>query len=448
MKAIWAALKGEDGPVVHEKISKRYGDRSGWTVAPGVSLPGYLLLSHFDGSLARHRVDLVDLSTFETLYSWFTEADEVFAGLDPDDAFSKRMKIEDNWRYRMIHPLPMRDGGLIFKDHGSPLVRIDACGNVLWSETSARYHHSVEMSGTDAVWTGSGSPPRKLRPELKVDDGFQDDAPAEVSLDGKVLRVISLTDLLIHAGMESEFLTDLLGGTLKDPIHLNDIQPVREDGPYWRKGDLFLSFRHMSTVLLYRPSTNEVLWWRRGPWLAQHDVDVIDDHRISVFSNNTYDAGKGPFVQGHNQVMVYDFDTDSVSMPFDEAMERLDVKTVTEGLADWLPNGAIFIEEDNNGRAMFISPDNQLLAEYVNRGGGWPGLHHGMEPVHRSGSRGCVAIDSRRCSLRRRVTRFGRRLPARIGSGSRDRLDTGTRPAAPPALRGGEPVGQAWGCQI
>ena len=71
-----------------------------------------------------------------------------------------------------------------------------------------------------------------------------------------------------------------------DPIHLNDIEPVRKDGPYWRKGDLFLSLRSPSTVMLYRPSTNKVIWRKDGPWSKQHDVDILDDHRISIFNNN------------------------------------------------------------------------------------------------------------------------------------------------------------------
>ena len=70
-----------------------------------------------------------------------------------------------------------------------------------------------------------------------------------------------------------------------DPIHLNDIEPVLADGPYWKKGDLFLSLRNVSAVMLYRPSTDEIVWIKRGPWIAQHDVDILDDHRIGIYDN-------------------------------------------------------------------------------------------------------------------------------------------------------------------
>ena len=74
-----------------------------------------------------------------------------------------------------------------------------------------------------------------------------------------------------------------------DPIHLNDIQPVNFDGEFWKKGDVFLSLRHQSMVLLYRPSTNEIIWKGTGPFFHQHDVDILDNHRISIFNNNSKD---------------------------------------------------------------------------------------------------------------------------------------------------------------
>ena len=44
-----------------------------------------------------------------------------------------------------------------------------------------------------------------------------------------------------------------------DPTHLNDIQPVLKDGPYFKKGDLFLSLKFLSMVILYRPETNKII---------------------------------------------------------------------------------------------------------------------------------------------------------------------------------------------
>ena len=38
-------------------------------------------------------------------------------------------------------------------------------------------------------------------------------------------------------------------------------------------------------VILYRPSNNKIIKVIRG-FLNQHDVDIIDDRRISIYNNN------------------------------------------------------------------------------------------------------------------------------------------------------------------
>lgn len=57
---------------------------------------------------------------------------------------------------------------------------------------------------------------------------------------GEILWQTSLTQILLDHGMEYAVFT--AGDYRPDPIHLNDIEPVLTDGPYWKKGDLFLSF--------------------------------------------------------------------------------------------------------------------------------------------------------------------------------------------------------------
>jgi hypothetical protein len=155
----------------------------------------------------------------------------------------------------------------------------------------------------------------------------------------------------------------------KDPIHLNDIQPVLEDGTYWKKGDLFLSFRHLSMIMLYRPTTDEVIWFQQGPWLAQHDVDILDDHRIGVFNNDAYDKGTGARVYGVNEITVHDFTNGTDSDPWKAAFEGADVHTLFEGLFTALPGSDIaMIEEENSGRLIFAKTDGTVVAEFINKG--------------------------------------------------------------------------------
>ena len=153
----------------------------------------------------------------------------------------------------------------------------------------------------------------------------------------------------------------------KDPLHLNDIQPILSDGPYWKRGDVFLSLRHLSMIILYRPSTNKIIWRTEGQTSLQHDVNILDDHRISIFNNNAYTFYNGSYVEGNNEVIIYDFSNDSYSKYLNKSSEQNDVRTVTEGRSLILNNGDLFIEESDYGRLIYFNKDESLHWQFINR---------------------------------------------------------------------------------
>jgi hypothetical protein len=116
--------------------------------------------------------------------------------------------------------------------------------------------------------------------------------------------------------------------------------------------------------MLYRPSTNKVIWHKTGPWSKQHDVDILDDHRISIFNNN----GREEWVAFRTpEVNIYDFATDEVTSPWRAALERLDVWAPTAGLAEILPNDELFVEEQSHGRLIRLTLEGDVVWEFVNR---------------------------------------------------------------------------------
>jgi hypothetical protein len=98
--------------------------------------------------------------------------------------------------------------------------------------------------------------------------------------------------------------------------------------------------RNVSAVLLYRPGTDEIVWVKRGPWISQHDVDILDDHRIGIYDNAVQGRARWrPYFEGVSQVVVYDFATDQISRPLEKAMKENKVRTVDDGLFTRLPDG-------------------------------------------------------------------------------------------------------------
>ena len=195
-----------------------------------------------------------------------------------------------------------------------------------------------------------------------------DDAIVKLSTDGEVIFEKSVSQIFIEN--ELEYLLSSVGDRnvfSVDPIHLNDIQPVNFDTDFWKKGDVFLSLRHQSMIVLYRPSTNRIVWKFTGPIFHQHDVDILDDHRISIFNNNSKEYKFGDVVDGNNEVIIYDFKIGKHYSYLKDSLSNNDVRTITAGRSEILPNGDLFIEEENYGRALYFNEDGSLRWSHVNR---------------------------------------------------------------------------------
>jgi hypothetical protein len=331
----------------------------------------YLLLSKVDGDLQEGVVELVDLRSFEILHTWNPEIDEFNDLVEQVDEFKYLDRDRNNRRLTLVHPKLTSDGGLLFQN-GTPLWKIDACSKLVFQNTHDLFHHSIETDIDGNIWVPSYMYPQSL-PIEKVgrdnrdEGGFSDDAIVKLDSDGEILFEKSVSQIFIDNGLE--YLLFSIGDIYfdVDPIHLNDIQPVNFDGEFWKKGDVFLSLRHQSMVLLYRPSTNEIIWKGTGAFFHQHDVDILDNQRISVFNNNSKDFVDGDVVDGHNEVIVYNFKTNEYSSYLKDSLEENDVRTITGGRDQILTNGDLFVEESNYGRSLYFNSDGSLRWTHLNR---------------------------------------------------------------------------------
>ena len=341
----------------------------------------YLLLSRYDGNIERSVVELIDLRSLEVQKTWLPDISQINGLVDTSrPEFRNLEKSTNTKRNRIFHPFLTKDGGLIYHTHNySPLVKIDKNSELIWQNQEDRFHHSIEQDHEGNIWVPSYIYPYHMNKKYVGSDfgNYADDAITKVSADGEILFQKSVSELFIENKMK-HLLFMVKGPGARDhhiddafkidPIHLNDIQPVLTDGTYWKRGDVFLSLRHQSMVILYRPSTNKIIWKGVGEHTAaQHYVDILDDHRIVIFNNNVQVFFDGVQVDGKNEVVIYDFKNDSYSKYFDQFLEEYDVRTISEGRSQILDNGDLFIEEQNYGRLLFFNKDTSLQWQYVNR---------------------------------------------------------------------------------
>jgi len=147
-----------------------------------------------------------------------------------------------------------------------------------------------------------------------------------------------------------------------DPIHLNDIEPSFSDTEYWKQGDVFMSSRHLSAIIHYRPSTNKVINYITGPFAEQHDVDIISDKEISIFNNNNF------FVDNeHSEVVIYNFETKKFRTLFNDELKKNNFKTEGEGLSHIFKDGSLMVEEQNHGRIILFNNQGEKEWEFVNK---------------------------------------------------------------------------------
>jgi hypothetical protein len=346
---------------------QRYANIKGFQGKP-LEQETYLLLSKYEGDEERSVVELVDLRSFEVIKTWRPDINQINDLVDTSQPEFQYLNRDKNIkRYMMTHPFLTKDGGLIFQNL-SPLVKIDQNSQLVWQNQVDEFHHSIEQDHEGNFWVSTSVYPYQADEKYVGTSfgNFRDDAITKVSVNGEILFQKSVTNILIENKLIHLLFQVNNTEFLNDPIHINDIQPVLTDGPNWKRGDVFLSLRHQSMIILYRPSTNKIIWKGALNMHAQHDINILDDHRISFFNNNAITIKRGSIVDGYNEVIIYDFKTDSYSKYLNKSLEQYDVRSLTEGRSQILDNNDLFVEDQNNGRILYFNKDGSLQWQYVN----------------------------------------------------------------------------------
>lgn len=353
-------------------------------------------------------VILINLKNDSLSHSWFVREQmlqgEAYLEYDLIE-FHKYIHFN---RLRPTHSILMENKDVLVKMRASNnLFRLDSNSNVLWNNNDMIYHHSTDLGVDGHIWVCGttisefGHNAVFRGPEKSL-ISFRDDYIVKINeANGDLMYKRSITEILVNNGLVG--LLAIRAEFDQDPIHLNDIEPVMEDGPFWKKGDLFLSLRSLHTVMLYRPSSDSILWIKTGSFIGQHDVEILDDHRIGIFNNNGYrdkSIQAGPdslksedilveYEMFSSQFMVFDLSNDSVSIEKEEAFRNHNIYSKYQGIATPLGKGHLFIEETNSGMLTVLDENGKLLFRkgiLVNGSEGmvhlpnWTRIYEGIEP--------------------------------------------------------------------
>lgn len=325
-----------------------------------------ILISRHDGDLGRAIVEIRDLNTFEILHSYKPNIEEIYKKIDLSKDEFKYLKRDLGLnRFHMWHPSITNKGELIFQST-SPLVKLDFNSNVIWVNDEDMFHHSTNLDDEENIYVPSWTKPySNLVSEYvgltdAIDNyNFNDDAINILDKNGKILFSKSVTEILIEHGYLNRIFSQQKHNS--DPIHLNDIEPVLKNSKYFKKGDVFLSLRNLSMVILYRPSNNKIIKVIEGEFYNQHDVDIIDESRISIYNNNVFLNYKNERIVKNNEIVIYDFETNSFSKKFENTFIENKINSTTHGLVDFLQDGSAIVEDRENGRILYLSSKGEVI---------------------------------------------------------------------------------------
>jgi hypothetical protein len=278
---------------------------------------------------------------------------------------------------RIMDPLLLPRKRLVYSYNGvTGLTCLDTEGKELWKQDTIAHHHSLNLDSAGNIWACSYT---KENGGFIIYKGFYDlDGRELVYIDNTITQIDSETGhIKFHKSiteiLKENELENLLvkSPNIEDPIHLNDVQPALKTTAYYREGDVFLSFRNTSAIIHYRPSTNKVIRLIEGLFYSQHDIDFLNDSTIIFFNNNshTHWSGRpgnwrvaderidaGDF---YSNTMAYDLKNEKLFVYESEVYKANGIHTFTEGMQEVLPDGSLWIEEQNSGK-LWIFKDGEL----------------------------------------------------------------------------------------
>jgi len=347
----------------HE-VESRFDAPPGFTFHETVEDPQFVLVARYDGNINWSVVELYKEGEAEPRHRWvFDDVEALAVDGDPANPFFVEPEQGRSYTVRMGHPWLSEDGSLTVNSSGGALYQVDACGDPIWSNSRFSYHHGLEADADGTFWA-VGTRPTAIEGQ-GWDDTLRDDHAVQVSPDGRVLYAKSVLEILQTAELLN--LIYDYDSYQTDPIHLNDVQPVPRDGRHWRAGDIFLSIAHLNMVMLFRPSTDELIWYSQDRIMHQHDIDLIGDGVISVFDNRRKTGANGTMVLGANEIVHYHLPETSAHVRHAERLAQLDVRTASQGLVDALPGSGMMIEETDGGRLLKLAEDGALEWVFLNK---------------------------------------------------------------------------------
>ena len=335
-----------------------------------ISLEGGLLVSKVKSD-GKNQVSLINLSK-QSERVVFVPKDIIGGTVYSDKVGGSERHRESSLSSgnRIWHPHVSPDLRLTYTIPGNDLISFDLTRNREAWRVYGAFHHSIEQDSEGNYWTCASVDPKiQINEDLgqrKHVISYQDNCVVKVSQAGKVLKTISITEILIKSELDH-----LLFGVSNpernhDPIHLNQVAAILRDEGVFKKGQLLVSLRNLSTVLLMDPNTESIVWSKTGPWMNQHCALPLHDSTFSILDNHSFASGEYWLVpKWQTKIMLHNIVSGETKDLLSGFAPSPGLRIGIEGRA--LPYQNIgWIVEDSVFGTIFLFVENKLVFKWQN----------------------------------------------------------------------------------
>lgn len=235
------------------------------------------------------------------------------------------------------------------------LLKLDRNSNLIWSYAPGA-HHDLEVlpDGRILLLTQEiREDPSLLRGRRSLDDFV-----TVLDPDGQVLQRVSIIEAL-QSSKHAAMLVGLHDSL--DVLHTNTVEMLdgrlAERIPAFRAGNVLVSALHLDALMVVDLDAKRVEWSMTGMWRGQHQPTVLENGNLMVFDNRGGD--------GFSRVVEFDPVSQEVDWIY-AGDEFNGFFSETQGSAARLPNGNTLITESNAGRAIEVTPEHQIVWEFMN----------------------------------------------------------------------------------
>ncbi|MBT3217704.1 MAG: hypothetical protein HN348_01325, partial [Proteobacteria bacterium] len=146
-----------------------------------------------------------------------------------------------------------------------------------------------------------------------------------------------------------------------DIFHTNSLQildgRLAEKVSAFRKGNILTSMRALNAIAVVDLEEERVVWAYKGDFKLQHDPKILENGNLLLF-DNVAEPGASKVIEFDpatmEQVWVY---KGTAENPF---------HSETLGAAQRLPNGNTLISESDEGRALEVTSEKEIVWEFYN----------------------------------------------------------------------------------